>query len=368
MGLYSMKNIAFYLPQFHEVPENNLWWGEGYTEWMNVKKCKRLFPNHYQPRIPLNENYYSLDDINVMKWQAKLANKYGVDGFCFYHYWFGNGKKMLEKPVEKLRMHAEIEIEYCFAWANEPWSRTWQGPSGGQEILIRQEYGNEEVWEKHFSYLLNFFKDIRYIKINNKPLFLIYRIGDIKCADKMFEYWDKMAKKEGFDGIYILSMLSYEEQIKISKYVSGTVDFEPGKSRREEKMLTGRFRQIKDLIIENIHNTKLVNGLLCNFLDYDEVNSAMLKKKHNKGEYRGVFVNYDDSPRRGIRGTIVKGSTPQKFQRYFSENVKKSIKEGNEMIFINAWNEWGEGNYLEPDQRYGYAYLNAIRKVMKGIR
>lgn len=362
-----MKTIAFYLPQFHEIPENNLWWGKGYTEWVNVRKCKKLFRNHYQPRIPFQGNYYSLNDINVMKWQAKIAKKYGVHGFCFYHYWFANGKKMLEKPIEQLLKHSEIDIEYCFAWANEPWSRTWQGPAGGEEILIHQDYGNQEIWEKHFIYLLNFFQDTRYIKIDNKPLLLIYRIGDIKCANKMFQCWNEMARTEGFDGVYILSMLSYEEQKKVCKYVSGTVDFEPGKSRREERMLTGKSRKIKDWVIENIRYTRAINWLLCNFLDYDTINKAMLKKKHSKGEYRGVFIDYDDSPRRGIRGTIVKGASPKKFERYFSKNVEKAIREGNEMIFINAWNEWGEGNYLEPDQRYGFAYLNTIKRVMKKL-
>ena len=141
-----MKLIAFYLPQFHEIPENNMWWGKGFTEWVNVKKNKKIFPKHYQPRVPYKNNYYDLSNVLVMKWQAKLAKKYGISGFCFYHYWFA-GKKLLEKPVEQLLNTKSINIEYCFAWANEPWTKTWHGAAGEKEVLIEQRYGKKEQWK-----------------------------------------------------------------------------------------------------------------------------------------------------------------------------------------------------------------------------
>ena len=193
-----MKVIAFYLPQFHEIPENNEWWGEGFTEWVNVKKAQKLFDGHNQPRIPLNNNYYNLLDNNVKKWQVELANKYGVYGFCFYHYWF-NGKLLLEKPVEQFLKDKSLNIHYCICWANEHWTNAWAGKQA--KVLIEQKYGTEKEWKEHFEYLLPYFKDERYIKEDNKPLLIIYRPELIDCLKDMLEFWDKEAKKNGFAGL-----------------------------------------------------------------------------------------------------------------------------------------------------------------------
>lgn len=193
-----MKILAYYLPQYHEIPENNAWWGKGFTEWSNVKKAQKLFEGHYQPRIPLNNNYYDLTDIETIKWQVELAKKYGVYGFCFYHYWF-NGKLLLEKPMELLLENKQIDIPFCVCWANENWTNGWA--TDKNEILISHNSEDRDDWKKHFYYLLPFLKDSRYIKEDGKPLLVIYYPNIIISLNEMLEYWDGLAKEEGFQGI-----------------------------------------------------------------------------------------------------------------------------------------------------------------------
>ncbi len=189
-----MKILAYYLPQFHEIEENNKWWGKGFTEWTNVKKGKKLFKTQNQPFVPLNNNYYNLLNKETVKWQTELAKKYGVYGFCYYHYWF-EGKKLLEKPVENLLKWKNIDQKFCFCWANHSWKKTWNGLN---EILMEQKYGNEDSWNKHFDYLLQFFKDERYIKIDNKPIFMIFKLKDIKDINEMLDFFNKKCIENGF--------------------------------------------------------------------------------------------------------------------------------------------------------------------------
>ncbi|WP_224414213.1 glycoside hydrolase family 99-like domain-containing protein [Bacillus thuringiensis] len=203
-----MKTIAFYLPQFHEIPENDLWWGKGFTEWTNVKKAKPRFLGHYQPRAPLGDYYYNLLNLDVHKWQINLAKQYGLDGFCYYHYWF-QGKKLLEKPVELRNQCKEIDFPYCLCWANESWTRSWDGQD--QEVLIRQEYGDESGWKEHFNYLLPFFKSENYLTSKDKPIFVIYRPASIPNLNTMLSLWNEWAKSEGLLGIHFVEMLTIFE-------------------------------------------------------------------------------------------------------------------------------------------------------------
>ena len=188
-----VKIIPFYLPQFHTIPENDEWWGEGFTEWTNVKKAKPLFEGHDQPRIPLNNNYYNLMDDNVKIWQAKLAKEYGIFGFCYYHYWFKGGRQLLEKPAEQMLKNKEIDIPFCFCWANENWSKNWDG--GNREVIMEQDYGSQEDWEKHFRYFVRFFRDERYITVHGKPLLIIYKPEQITDLQQMVVYFRKRAKE-----------------------------------------------------------------------------------------------------------------------------------------------------------------------------
>lgn len=337
-----MNIIAYYLPQFHEIEENNRAWGKGFTEWDNVKKAAALFEHHNQPRKPLNDNYYNLLDTNMIKWQVELAKKYGISGFCMYHYWFRDGKHVLEKPAELILANKDIEIPFCFSWANEPWTKTWHGAAGEKEVLIEQRYGDIEQWKEHFDYLLPFFQDDRYIHIDGKPVFLIYQINKIGCFNRMIDYWNQLAIENGMAGLYIIDMLTSDGKVNKNRRVAASVDFEPGKSTRFSKNS------------ENVLKKK----------SYDEICMRMLATEHKKNEYRCMFVDYDDTPRRGIKGTVIEGSTPEKFGQYLQKTIQSSENEGNEYVFINAWNEWGEGNYLEPDQNNTYRYLEAVKQAI----
>lgn len=344
MESMNVKLIAHYLPQFHEIPENNDAWGNGFTEWVNVKKAGRIFENQHQPREPLNDNYYSLLDNRVMKWQAALAKEAGIYGFCLYHYWF-NGRLVLEKPVRNLLSDPSVNLRYCFAWANEPWTKTWHGAGGDKEILIPQRYGREEEWERHYRYFLPYFRDDRYIKENNAPMLLIYRLRNIPEFNRMIRYWKERAVRDGFDGVFIVSMNVGREHVSMSRWVDASVDFEPNTTKYE--LYGGAKSEWK-------------------ILDYDEICERMLKKPHQKNEFRSLFVDYDDTPRRGERGMYTVNTSPEKFGRYLSEAAALSRKEENGYLFLNAWNEWGEGNYLEPDKRWEYAYLREICSVVRG--
>lgn len=350
-----MKLISLYLPQFHEIAENNDAWGKGFTEWTNVKKARPLFAGHYQPCVPLNQNYYNLLDDGVLEWQVGLAKKYGIDGFCFYHYWF-EGRMVLEKPVEKLLENKNLDINFCFAWANESWTKTWHGAGGNKEILIAQTYGREEEWQKHYEYFSRFFADERYIKENNKPMLLLYRVRNIPKFNDMIRYWNKCAMEDGFDGVFVVTMDNSREQAGKSRMIAASVDFEPNRTKSE-----GMAVPIINMTPTTRRNI-LWNRFALRTLSYKKLNREMIRRPHGKNHFRTAFIGYDDTPRRGLRSSIVTGSSPRRFGRYLREIIALSRQEENDYVFINAWNEWGEGNYLEPDEKHKYAYLQQVRK------
>lgn len=355
-----MKIITFYLPQFHTIPENDEWWGKGFTEWTAVKNATPLFDGHYQPRMPLNGNYYNLLEKSVMENQAALMKKYGVYAQCFYHYYFKNGRKILEKPAENLLSWADIDMPFCFSWANESWVRTWgavqsdgfnwapkfskENIAGTQKksILLEQSYGDKKDWIEHFYYLLPFFKDSRYVKKDNKPLFLIYRPEYIACLPEMLDCWRQLALKEGLEGLYIIA--SNRDDYEIS-CCDAFYCHAPGKA----------FAWVSSEAIGV--NTK----------DYDDSWNALLSEfpKNEKKLFYGGFVDYDDTPRRGQSGTVTVNVSPKKFEGYLRQLLRKSELYKNDFVFLNAWNEWGEGMYLEPDEKNGYAYLEAVSNAME---
>ncbi len=339
-----MKTLAFYLPQFHEIPENNDAWGNGFTEWVNVKKAKKFRESQYQPRKPLDDHYYNLLDPDTMRWQAGLANEAGIYGFCFYHYWF-HGRLVLEKPVQNLLVDPSVKLRYCFAWANEPWTKTWHGAGGEKEILIPQTYGKEEEWEAHYRYFLPYFQDERYVKENGSPMLLVYRLRNIPEFNQMIRYWNRRARQDGFGGVYLVSMNVSSEHVAMSRWVDASVDFEPNATK---------------------YRMRAENKEQEAFLDYDQICESMLARPHKKAHFRTMFVDYDDTPRRGERGIYTVNASPEKFEAYLRSSISQSVREGNAYLFLNAWNEWGEGNYLEPDERWGYAYLKSLCNVLRG--
>jgi len=358
-----MKIIAFYLPQFHEVPENNEWWGNGFTEWDNVKKARPLFEGHYQPHIPLDGNYYDLSDDTAMKWQVNLAKKYGVYGFCFYHYWF-NGKLMLEKPLNQYLKNKELNLPFCIYWANESWTRRWVANEG--EILLKQEYGTIEMWEKHFEFLLPFFKDERYIKTNGKPLLIIH-MGEY-LPSGMPECWESLAIKAGLPGIDIAYRRSSHSNYPNDENVSHIIDVQPSVATSANRgRLSSLAYKLGNYAIHKF-GIRLRKSLkqTHTVIDFSKVWDAILSGNPlDERNIPGAYVGWDNSPRYGKRARIHINNTPEVFESYLTKQIVRARDVYNkDMLFLFAWNEWAEGAHLEPDERFGYGYLEAVRNAL----
>lgn len=354
------KIIAMYLPQYHEIEENNKWWGKGHTEWISCKKSKPLFKDHYQPRIPLNNNYYDLTEKKSQVWQAQLAKEYGIYGFCYYHYWF-EGNLLLEKPAENMLKTPEIDIPFCFSWANHTWSNTLRRKN--RNILISQSYGDRSDWINHFNYLLPFFNDKRYIKIKDKPMFIIYDAKDISCWDEMKSVWNKMAKENGFPGIHYVSTLKHESDVKFTreKEFDAQFEYQPRFSLGLGKKINfAKYYNYKRILHKDfLHKPCKIS--------YDKVWKQIIKKTPDNGitTYLGCYTDWDTTARWSEQGEVHIGGNPKKFEKYLHQQIQRSknMKE-SDFIFITAWNEWSEGAYLEPDEKYGYKYLEAIKNVI----
>ena len=362
------KIIAWYLPQYHCIPENDEFWGKGFTDWVTVKNAKPLYEGHQQPRIPLNNNYYDLSNKENVAWQAKLAKEHGIYGFGIYHYWFNNEKNLLTKPLEIIHNNKDIDIHYCLAWDNANWKRSWSAIDGNawapiadndnearknSGILIPYILGNESDWENHYNHLLPYFKDERYIKFDNKPMFTILQYDD--NIEKMCRYWNTLVQKDGFNGIYFV--------FKNKRWFEWNKDavrfnYEPHHDGwLNPSVWERRIERVKKLFHLPTKNI---------YYNYDIIWRKIIKsaEKLSSNVYLGAFVGYDDSPRRSTNGKIVKGATPMKFKKYFSELIEIAEKQGKDFVFITAWNEWGEGAYLEPDNQTKYEYLKVIKEII----
>ena len=361
-----MKAICMYLPQYHTFPENDEWWGRGYTEWTAVKSAEPLFAGHIQPRVPLEHRYYDLvnEAVTTFTWQASLAKEYGIYGFSFYQYYF-RGTQLMERPLEILREHPEIDLKYCICWANETWTRTWYGLA--DQILMQQEYGEEDDWHNHFEYLLHFFKDERYIKVNNRPLFQIYRTFDIAELARMKELFDGWAKEAGFDGIYLVGGKTAGEQEKRSGILDGFYYFEPGYTLKHDFGPAHRLSYEASVFGRMLLNRFLKVKKLERKIPAEWIYSAIEKREYAKNEFPGLIPNWDNTPRRKYKGLVYTGTNPARFEQVLGTLAKKVNKEDREdFVFINAWNEWGEGAVMEPDEADGYGYLEAVRHIMQG--
>ena len=366
-----MKIIAFYLPQFHAIQENDEWWGEGFTEWVNVKKGRPLFSGHDQPKVPLNNNYYNLLDDKTKEWQIQLAKDNGLYGFCFYHYWF-DGKLMLQRPVEQYLANASLDFPFCLCWANPAWTKIWAGK--GSEILIDQTYGDEKQWEAHLQYLLPYFKDKRYIQEDGKPLLIIYSPMEIPCLEKMLVYLRRRIVEEGFPGLLIAYQyyVSEKDDAQIRQYFDYCIRFQPIyaltklESAGSKGVLTNILKHANNIVYKLFKIAPSDKLLKLRVSNYDEVWKTILEDKVVDAKYiPGAFVNWDTTPRRGQAGKVTKGATPQKFEKYLRKLIEKAETEcSTDYIFVTAWNEWSEGSYLEPDTANGDAYLKAIKAAL----
>lgn len=352
-----MKVLAIHLPAFHQIPENDEWWGEGFTEWNNVKSGVPLYKEHYQPLVP-SEGYYDLSKKEDIIHQCELARQYNVYGFIFYHYWFDSERQLFQQPVDDILCDKNIDINYCFCWANETWITTWHGMD--PKTLIKQEYGDEDDWKCHYDYLVKHFKDERYIKVDNKPMIYIYKINDIECYNEMFEYFKKRLTEDGFDGLYVVEYISSKNKDICSTHSSAVMEFEP--------LYTTYF----DISCFNLIKRGICKKLkITDYQSYDKLWRYKLKRQRTykgKNIQKSCFVDWDNSARKGRASMIVKGATPSKFKKYLSLLIEQNRKDCNgDFLVINAWNEWSEGAKLEPDTKFLYGYLEAVRDVMKDV-
>ncbi len=357
-----MKLFAYYLPQFHPTPENDLWWGKGFTEWTNVTKAKKLFPGHQQPNLPTDLGFYDLRVPEVMEQQAKMAKDHGVDGFVFYHYWFGNGKVMLDKPLQQFLQNPKVNIEFCMCWANESWKGTWHG--AGNRLLIEQKYLGEVDYKAHFNYLLPFFKDSRYLKIEGKPVFQIYIPESIPDLDLLLLTFNGEAKKNGMPGIYWIAVKSsHNLDLKHSGF-DGLVN--------PNLMQINRYltKSISGFFLRYGFNNPIIRRAfqLPKTMFFHSIRACLedFKKNYFIDFFPLAIPNWDNTPRTKNLGTVYLQTNPKAFGEHLKACLKQARKNptDRQIVFIKSWNEWAEGNILEPDQKYGVRYLEAIKRIM----
>lgn len=357
--------IAFYLAQFHPIPENNKWWGKGFTEWTNVGKAQPLFKNHYQPRVPADLGYYDLRMPEAREAQAQMAKEAGVEGFMYWHYWFGKGKRLLERPFNEVLKSGSPDFPFCLGWANHTWkSSTWKG--GGDlyintsGILMEQTY-KEEEYADHFNDVLPAFKDPRYIKIDNKPIFLIY---DPKAFDvrRFMDRWQELAAQSEIAPIYFIGLASGVADGEPRKILDMGFDaVVTGNSLRAETKIRGSFAYL----IRKTINRKCFGITLDKYKYSDIIKNYFTEEDHMERVFPAVIPGWDRSPRAGRRATIYTGATPELFGKHLKEAIKivsERKSDDHKVIFLRSWNEWAEGNYVEPDLKYGHGFLDTIKK------
>jgi lipopolysaccharide biosynthesis protein len=342
--------IAFYLPQFHPIPQNDKWWGKGFTEWTNVTKASALFEGHYQPHLPTDFGFYDLRVQETRRDQIRTAKEYGIDGFCYHYYWF-SGTRVLNQPIDDMLSDSESDMPFCLCWANENWTRRWDGHE--KEILLKQSYKPDDG--------INFIKDItkylkdpRYIRINGQPFLIVYRPQEIPELEKMVRIWREYCQNIGIGKIHLCAALTFgNDNYEKLDFDSG-VEFPPqynGARTINRKLFFYRSFKGKAFL-------------------YHDVANYYLNKKYSSGNvFRTVFPSWDNTPRSGIRARIVLNATPKNYEYWLDQTIKATEKEfhgQNRFVFINAWNEWAEGCHLEPDMKYHRQFLEATLRAKTG--
>jgi len=358
----TIKSIALYLPQYHPIPQNDKWWGKGFTEWTNVTKAKPLFKNHWQPRLPSDLGFYDLRVPESREIQAMLAKEYGIHGFCYWHYWFG-GQRLIERPFIDVVKTGKPDFPFCVAWANQTWQGTWHGISHN-EVLVEQNYPGVDDYTAHFYSLIDAFHDKRYIEVGGKKLVFIFRPMEIPNPQKFIALWQQLAIKEGLNGIHFVGMhMPTDWDPKISGYDAMVQNWLSRdkfkkftlKQRIERKFFNGQIISMNHLIEKSPN--------IVSYIDYIN-NYPEFELKND--EYPMVYVDWDNTPRAGKDGWLFDGSTPDLFGKLCTKAFEQTSNknENEKIVIIKSWNEWAEGNYLEPDQKHGLAFLKAYKKSL----
>ncbi len=368
-----MKIISFYLPQYHPIPENDAWWGKGFTEWVSVAKSRPRFKGHHQPQIPADLGFYDLrlDETRIA--QAELAAQYGISGFCYYHYWF-NGNILLGRPFNEVLQSGKPNFPFCLCWANENWTRAWDGLE--KEVLMKQDYN---VYDRinHIKWLCDAFKDPRYIKVKNKPLLLIYRTDNISDLKERIIDWRNITKDSGFDDLYLCAVRSNFNQMSeleiIKTGFDAVVEFQPS----HEDLPKHYSLSVLARILINKSFNRLISWLglqpyiplayINHIHNYNKLADNAIKKNHPVDYIKlpCVTPSWDNSARR-LEAMIIQNNEPQKFTEWLLSAFKRvaNYDADEQVVFINAWNEWAEGCHLEPDLRNGRIFLEAIKNAV----
>lgn len=376
--------IAFYLPQFHPIPENDAWWGKGFTEWTNVAKAKPLFRGHYQPRLPADLGYYDLRVPEVREAQAELARNAGIEGFCYYHYWFA-GKRLLERPFTEVVATGKPDFPFCLCWGNQTWSGIWHGDPG--RTLIEQTYPGAEDNRRHFLALREAFLDERYLRVEGRPIFVIYRPSELPDVASLIGQWQELAVQSGLPGMHFVAHLFSDD----SDWDFRSRGFDSCTVVSSHRIFRVSLRQMvlgengnpfpRTAGVNGGENRDIFKGSIQDWM-WRRYRKSLRKYGWNVRQYRhalpyllygcsdqpGVYPsitpNWDNTARSHARGVVLDGSTPELFRAHLQEalNLVESRRMEDRIIFVKSWNEWAEGNYLEPDQRFGHDYLKVIRE------
>lgn len=355
----NIKVLAFYLPQYHPIPENDKWYGRGFTEWTNVGKAKPLFRGHYQPQVPADLGYYDLRVPETRLAQAELAREFGVTGFCYWHYWFGNGRRLLERPFNEVLRSGEPDFPFCLGWANHSWKGIYNGVKT-KESLIEQEYGGIEDYERHFYDVLPAFQDSRYVRIDGKPFFLIFSPLEIPDSKAFIDLWQELAIKNGLKGIHFVAHTYRPDDIE--KLLSLGYDaVNVVRLFEYQRIGLSLFR----MALNKINREIFKHGFWCQYKDAMKYFSGDEDRWENV--YPTIVPNWDHSPRTGKFGGILKNSTPELFQKHVEKTISYVQDKSSEhrVVILKSWNEWAEGNYMEPDLKHGRGYLEALKRALE---
>lgn len=375
--------IAYYLPQFHPIPENDKYWGKGFTEWTNVAKAKPLFKGHYQPRIPADLGFYDLRLPEVREQQAQMAREAGIEGFCYWHYWFGNGKRLLQRPFNEVVQSGKPDFPFCLAWANHSWkTSTWEN-GGKDRMIVEQRYLGEEDYTMHFQEVLPSFRDKRYITIEDKPLFAIFDPYNFRDVSNFIKTWQRLAKENGLKGIYFIAICNSTSTLQ--RNADGTLKRVTPNLQSSERV----YNDLLNLGFDGINSfgksraemlcmgkyMRIVKKLLHQYLpflpthciDYEKITQHFFAPEDSwQNVYPSIFPQWDRTPRAGNSEGVYIKATPTSFKKHIQDalNVIKNKDMEHQILFLRSWNEWGEGNYVEPDLKYGHAFLDAIKETI----
>ena len=355
--------IAFHLPQFHPILENDQWWGQGFTEWRNVSRARPLFRGHYQPRLPADLGYYDLRVPETRQAQAELAKAYGIEGFCYWHYWF-HGNRLLERPVDEILASGEPDFPFCLAWANESWSRSWLGDE--REVLVEQKYSEKDD-RVHARWLARAFADPRYIHVNGRPMLVVYKPMDLPDAKRTTDIFRDECRRLGQPEPYLVGIDAHCPGTDMRQFGFDTTE------HHEPQLGVLGPDAFNDLATRAKLGRNLLRGIVSPTLkvfSHRRAVARMARIRPSFPHFPCCFTGWDNTPRRGRQAIVMVNSGPEVFRSQLGEMTRSVLHKDHEerVVFINAWNEWAEGMYLEPDVKFGHAYLEAVAGVLAGAR